>query len=101
MTKSPLHLQNVALAGPQHLGDRLMARIPAGAEITSLTLFCTSDLPDRVLCLIGFRNAPAREVADALHGQPFAFDSAVISVPVGIEFICRSRPRGETFTVRS
>ncbi len=75
--------------------------MPAGADITNLSLFCTDDLPDRVLCLISFRDALAAEVAEALCGQAFGFDSAVVSLPVGNRFICRCRPRGLDLTTRS
>jgi hypothetical protein len=101
LTKSPLHFPNVELASPQHLRDWLLSRMPPGAEITNLNLFCTADLPNRALCLIGFRNVLASEVANALRGQPFAFDSAVVSLPVSTLFTCRSRLPGQAFTNRS
>jgi hypothetical protein len=100
LTKSPLQLAAVTAAGPMDLRDWITSRIPAGAVITSLRLFCTSDLPDRALCLISFRDAVAIEVANALHGQTFGFDSAVVSLAVGSRFTCRCRAKGTEMTTQ-
>jgi hypothetical protein len=94
-------LSAVTLAGPLDLRDWIVSRMPAGADITGLSLFCTADLPDRVLCLISFRDALAGEVAEALRGQTFGFDSTVISLPVGNQFRCRCRLQGLDLTSRS
>lgn len=101
MTKSPLQHAALAAAGPLDLRDWIASRIPADAVITNLKLFCTSDLPDRALCLISFRDAVAGEVADALHGQAFGFESAVVSLAVGNRFTCRCRASATEFSVRS
>lgn len=100
MTKSPLQLAAVTAAGPLDLRNWISSTIPAGAVVTSLRFFCTSDLQDRTLCLISFRDAVAAEVADALHGQTFGFDSAVVSLTIGSRFTCRCRPTGADMTTQ-
>lgn len=99
--RSPEPLLCPDVATPEDLRRRVAARIPAGASLMGLDLFCTADLPDRVLCLISFGNAIAGDIAHALHGQSFGFDSAVVSLPVDGSFSCRSRPGGAEITARS
>jgi len=89
------------LADPQALRDWILAQLPADIDITALGLFCSADLPDRILCLVSTRGAAAREVAIALGGQSFAFESVVVSLPIGQRFACRSRAPDRTMVVDS
>jgi hypothetical protein len=101
LTHSSLQSLCRDLAAPEDLRAWISSSIPPGASLTGLNLFCTSDLPDRVLCLISFADALASEIAHALRGQAFGFDAAVVSLPVDSRFSCRCRRQGTEFTMRS
>jgi len=101
LTKSqqiPLHPD---LAAPEHLPAWIASQLPTGASLIDLTLFCTSDLPERVLCLLRLDNVMVGEIAHALRGQAFGFDSIVVSLPVAGRFSCRHRQPGAQFELRS
>lgn len=91
MIRAPL--PTIALTGPQALRDWIADKLPPATEVVALNLFCTADLSDRTLCLLTVRGSSAAEVAGALGGQSFAFDSVVLSLPIGRQFACRCRPQ--------
>jgi hypothetical protein len=101
VTKPPADPAISAISNPQELREWFVSQLPPGAEITSLGFFCTSDLSDRVLCLVGYRNAQPGAVAKALGGQMFGFDSVVVSLPLGKQFKCSFRKDGERLSTRS
>lgn len=101
MTKSSARSLSRELTAPEDVHAWILAQLPAGASLTDLSLFCTCDLPDRVLCLISFGDADANEIAGTLRGQTFGFNSAVVTLPVHGTFSCRCRPPGAAPASRS
>jgi hypothetical protein len=89
------------LEAPEDVRTWIAARIPGPARLTDLNLYCTSDLPDRILCLIDLADANAGQVADALSGQAFGFTSAVVTLPIGASFSCRCRQPGVELATQS
>jgi hypothetical protein len=81
---------------PEALRDHLTSRLPAGGHLKSLSLFCTAEHESHVLCLVDVSGVSASAAAVALHGQPFGFNSVVITIPVAEGFCCRNRTPGGT-----
>ena len=99
MIKLPPQLSDCQLGTPEDVCAWITAQVPCPARLTGLSLFCTSDLPDRVLCLIGFADANANEIANALRGQAFGFSSVVVTLPIGASFTCRCRQSGRELKI--
>jgi hypothetical protein len=89
------------IVAPEHVHAWIASRLPAGARLVAISLFCTADLPERILCHIRFDDARPGEIAQALRGQTFGFDSAVVSLPIGVRYACRCRRPGSQLKTRS
>jgi hypothetical protein len=84
------------LNSPDEIRDHLLSDLRSGGSgggggVKSISLFCTAEHDSHVLCLIDVVDLSASAAAVALNGQPFGFNSVVITMPVAQEFACRHR----------
>ena len=80
------------LKSPDEIRDHVLAaNLSGGGRIKSISLFCTAEHDSHVLCLIDVVDLSANAAAAALNGQPFGFNSVVITMPVAQAFACRRR----------